>query len=197
MYNSNNKEKPEIDIESFIIRFPDGFIDWEKAELSFGKNDRVKLRVKEALEAFSKKKWKLQHLKIIKLDRFKSELDGKVTSPGKKTFEAFKNVINEYAIFFNRNAIGHSGFQVQEIEDYLFEERGNINQKKSDVTNTEMLQVRNIIEQFEGKIVKLNAEKARYQEIINKYKALSDSIDDELNIAEKQLKIANSMLEID
>lgn len=44
MYNSNNK-KPEIDIESLIIRFPDGFIDWEKAESSFGKNNKVKLRV--------------------------------------------------------------------------------------------------------------------------------------------------------
>lgn len=191
MYNSN--KKPEIDIESFIIRFSDGFIDWEKAVLSFRKKPRVKLRVFDALKVLSEKKWTLQHLTIIELDRFKSELDGKVASPGQKTFEAFKNVINEYAIFFDRNAIGHTEIQNQNIEDYFSGKR----ESKLGVANTEMLQIRDIIEQFERKIVELNAEKARYQETINKYQALSDSIDDELNIAKKQLEIVNSMLEID
>lgn len=56
-----------------------------------------------------------------------------------------------------------------------------------------MDQIRDIVTNLKGKIEALNAEKAEYQRIINNLQSLSDSIDAELEIAEKQLEIVKDI----
>ncbi len=148
MDNNRSVKETENDVEKFIIQYSDGFIDMEEAESYFEPGSRVRQRVIDALEVFLNKGWTLRHLSKIQLDTFKSELeDEHITSPGKKTFEAFKDVINNYTVYFDNQMIGDPESKQKAINNYF--SQGKIN-------NSELENIRRAIAELRKEIGKLS-----------------------------------------